>query len=554
MVLLPVVGRELRVAARGKAAYRVRFYAVLLTLLLLFWFVAFSGQTQGSVAYGMQLMVLLTVPVFVLSLAIGVIATADCVSSEKRGGTLGLLFLTDLKGYDVICGKLAANSLNAVYGLVAILPVLSLPVMLGGVTFTQFVRTALTLFSIMVFSLSVGIFVSTHSRNERKAMFFTVLLLLASFFLPIFATAWFDNSVQSIPQNDIWRFLMFCPGFGIAETLGPPPGGFPACAFWLSLLWLWLLSAALIARACGHVTHSWQERAREPRRWRRKKPARTQSRAAQGRARLERNPFFWLAMQGEEASPARVWVFVAAVLAIWVMAVLKFGMQMMGDEDMVTITMFVLHVTLLIWIASEASRRFSEDRRNNTFETLLATPLSTRQIIQGQWLALFKQFAGPIVLVLVWETWMQIHSAHGHASWFNENYTVNYWPRTVLLVTDAAALAWAGMWLGLKCKGRIRAILGSLVLVLFVPWVVKMMLEMIMVTRPFGVTTTTLPQYALQDRFREWRLLAELVPALVVDLSIVVCAMAFLPLNFREWAGRHRRETSGVKGGGSAAV
>ena len=148
----------------------------------------------------------------------------DCVSSEKREGTLGLLFLTDLKGYDVICGKLAANSLNALYGLVAILPVLSLPVMLGGVTFTQFVRTALTLLSIMVFSLSVGIFVSTHSRNERKAMFFTVLLLLAAFFLPIFATAWFDNSVQSIPQNDIWRFLMFVPGFGIAETLGPRQG------------------------------------------------------------------------------------------------------------------------------------------------------------------------------------------------------------------------------------------------------------------------------------------------------------------------------------------
>jgi hypothetical protein len=30
----------------------------------------------------------------------------------------------------------------------------------------------------MVLSLSVGIFVSTHSRNERKAMIFTFLLLL----------------------------------------------------------------------------------------------------------------------------------------------------------------------------------------------------------------------------------------------------------------------------------------------------------------------------------------------------------------------------------------
>ena len=47
----------------------------------------------------------------------GLLGTADCVSSEKRDGTLGLLFLTDLKGYDVICGKLAANSVSVLYGL-----------------------------------------------------------------------------------------------------------------------------------------------------------------------------------------------------------------------------------------------------------------------------------------------------------------------------------------------------------------------------------------------------------------------------------------------------
>ena len=40
----------------------------------------------------------------------GVWFTADCLSEEKREGTLGLLFLTDLKGYDVVLGKLVATS------------------------------------------------------------------------------------------------------------------------------------------------------------------------------------------------------------------------------------------------------------------------------------------------------------------------------------------------------------------------------------------------------------------------------------------------------------
>ena len=213
-------------------------------------------------------------------------------------------------------------------------------------------------------------------------------------------------------------------------------------------------------------------------------------------------------------------------------------MRMMGDEDMVTITMFVLHVTLLVWIAAEASRRFSEDRRNNTFETLLATPLSTGQILRGQWLALFKQFAGPIALVLVWETWMQIHSSHHRIPSWTQNEFLEYWPRTVLLVADAAALAWAGMWLGLISKGRIRAILASLILVLFVPWVMG---QMILVLWPITVASIV-AQNALNPHFRGWQLIPELVPGLLVDLSIVVCAMVFLPLNFREWAARPRRE------------
>ncbi|HQU46125.1 MAG TPA: hypothetical protein PK867_25150, partial [Pirellulales bacterium] len=41
--------------------------------------------------------------------------TADCISSERREGTLGLLFLTDLRGHDVVLGKLVVAGLGAFY-------------------------------------------------------------------------------------------------------------------------------------------------------------------------------------------------------------------------------------------------------------------------------------------------------------------------------------------------------------------------------------------------------------------------------------------------------
>ena len=66
------------------------------------------------------------------ALATGLFLTSDCVSEEKRDGTLGLLFLTDLRGYDVVSGKLLASSLRGFYALLAVLPVLGLPLLLEG--------------------------------------------------------------------------------------------------------------------------------------------------------------------------------------------------------------------------------------------------------------------------------------------------------------------------------------------------------------------------------------------------------------------------------------
>ncbi len=260
MVPLPVVERELRVAARGRAIYRVRYYAVMGMLGVFVWFLKTSGLDPNSSRFGTAVMDYLLFPTFGFSLFIGVIATADCVSCEKREGTLGLLFLTDLKGYDVICGKLAANSLNAIYGLLAILPILGLPVLLGGITLAQFVKLAITLLSTLVLSLSAGIFVSTHSRDGRKAMFFTVLILLAVTVVPFLLTIWLDKSGPSNIENDC--MLLFSPVYGIFYVIvyarAPITFAFPEYSFWLSILWQWLLAANLIALASEHVPHSWE--------------------------------------------------------------------------------------------------------------------------------------------------------------------------------------------------------------------------------------------------------------------------------------------------------
>jgi hypothetical protein len=95
----------------------------------------------------------------------------------------------------------------------------------------------------------------------------------------------------------------------------------------------------------------------------------------------------------------------------------------------------------------------------------------------------------------------------------------------LFLVADALTLAWVGMWLGLLCKGRIRAILGSLTLVLFIPAILVMMIE---VENNFFIT----------NQPRLWQKVAPLFVPLLCDAALLLWVLWYLPKNFRRLALR----------------
>src|ERR1051326_1986807 len=118
MTVLPIVERELRVAARGSSTYLFRVMAAFVAIAVFGWMLlTLLRDKVPSAAHGRYLFRSLFGLAFAYCLFIGARLTADCLSEEKREGTLGLLFLTDLKGYDVVLGKLAATSLHSIYAL-----------------------------------------------------------------------------------------------------------------------------------------------------------------------------------------------------------------------------------------------------------------------------------------------------------------------------------------------------------------------------------------------------------------------------------------------------
>ncbi len=178
--MLPIVQRELQVASKKPLTHWSRFFAASSMLIYAVIGTGLQINPRADFVFGV-----IAAVAFAYALLAGPLHTADSLTFEKREGTLGLLFLTDLRGFDVILGKLTASSLQAVYGLLAIIPILALPLLFGGVTFGQFGRVVLVLFVTVILSLTLGIFWSSVTRDFRTALTAT----LASLFVLTFGTS-----------------------------------------------------------------------------------------------------------------------------------------------------------------------------------------------------------------------------------------------------------------------------------------------------------------------------------------------------------------------------
>ena len=64
------------------------------------------------------------------ALLVGVRLTSDCLSAEKREGTLGLLFLTNLKARDIVIAKVFSHGLRSLTMWAATLPIIAVPLLL----------------------------------------------------------------------------------------------------------------------------------------------------------------------------------------------------------------------------------------------------------------------------------------------------------------------------------------------------------------------------------------------------------------------------------------
>lgn len=482
MRFLPIVERELRVASRKPRTYWTRFIAALTAITLIGWMLAMFGPATGDPqSTGKTIFISLATIGFFFAVLAGVHTTADCISIEKREGTLGLLFLTDLKSYDIVFGKLAATSLNAFYSLLAILPVIALPLLMGSVSLAEFGRMTLVLLVTLFFSLSAGICASSLLRKEGNVAGLCFLLIFSCVIgAPVAGLLWQEFVIKSSGVSAVGFFLP-SPGFAFVIESNGFASAKNIPQFWWSLIVIHAMSWLFVLVALVATPRSWKDTPLEiaPKGWRKLRQdwnfGAPETRRKWRTHLLEINPVLWLSARNRSQFFA-VWFGLAAAVVIWLGIFLK-NRDAWLESPLLVMVAFTLNSFLKLRLIPSAVRRFAEDRRDGALELLLSTPTTVKEILRGQLLAIRKQFAGPIIVVLLLNLlllFVVLNNVGGRANGSEERavVTVLFVVMIFFLVADIVALSWVGMWQGLTAKNFTKACSTTATQILFLPWAI----------------------------------------------------------------------------------
>lgn len=455
----PIVQRELLISSRKPLTFWSRILAALGAFAAVLLIVGIDPNVTVAGSLGFRLFLFLTNAAFFLCLFGGVLLTADCLSVEKREGTLGLLFLTDLKGYDVVLGKFAAKSITALFCLLAIVPMLAIPILLGGVTGPTFWRVILALFNTAFLSLSIGIFVSVLCRDARNVFavseFIVFLLMLLPSAASIFFPAWMG-----------W-FGLVSPGIGFRSAF---TNFGTQSHFLLSFICLHLLGWMCLLAASLRVQTSWQEGQKhksERRKWWR---ATHESRLALRRKLLPINPLLWLESRDAHVRIVLTIAMIGTAIACWFINASPRALHW-SQPGAAVISIILLHFVLTLLMAFDAGGRLVHARADGALAIVLSTGLSVEEIIRGEVLAFKRMFFWAFAVILTFDLlWFICVWKHAHSPNERLEGLLALIGFLIVLLANAFGLICCGLARGLRATRAIGAVFVAYFQIVILPF------------------------------------------------------------------------------------
>ena len=507
--------RELTVAARRPRLYGLRLGTAALAALLCGWKILTLQPTPGraSLATGLPLFHALADIALVYALLAGIFVTADLVSEERRNGTLSLLAITEVRLWHVIFAKTLASILAATVGLLAIVPTLGFPLLLGGVSPGEVLRTAGGILNALWFSLSAGLFASACSRQQSKAIFGAAALILGIAALIPGLTAlgvasWVEpRTAAPILQRIAWVSPSYITHLAFDSSFSRQPVAYWTCLGvthglgWMFWIGSWILTALHWKEDPSHQRPPprWLLRLGYTRWWKRR-----------FQRRLEQNPIFAAAARARWP----VYVFWGLVLlvtfnVIWLAwAMQKRPIAYSYHQRFAYALIFLNRV----WVAVLAIRFFQEAKRTGASELLAISPLPDRTILRGHFRAILAYLSWPVLAIAglhVLYVILRIQAMRGlplRLPYYWEYYSVQAAGSFVNFLTDILAICLLGTALSLRIRHATVSVLLTVGTVFLLPLALRTL---------FPQSMNLLPPSTLQN----W--IQTLFPMLRVDIGVL---------------------------------
>jgi ABC-type transport system involved in cytochrome c biogenesis permease component len=492
MTFLPIVERELRVRARQTRTYWTRFAVGLCGAFICVLELRVPIMSGGAATTGGYAFQGLVIAAFFICCG-GCLVTADAISRERREGTLGLLFLTGVRGPDVVLGKLTSAAMTNVLALVAFLPVLMIPVLSGGVTGGEAFRIGLMLLNTLFLALAVGLWASTRATELFKTIRKALVMLLAILVVPAVIDRWLLHG-GPMPHIIIGRLSPLVGMTAAGDTMYRASPG----TLWTSLVLIHTMAWGFVAWAAIHL----------------RKSLLLDGDAVGGSRGVRRSnrelltglsaPVNWLVNQ-QKGVRAMVWLAAAVSL-------LSFGWRYLfplfytSSRRMWTAAVMgplslaqsVVTASLVAWAAS---RFFFEARRTGVLELLITTPVGAKTIVSAQLNALWRIVRWPLVVMIlplcfqVVTLWMQL-GRQLSTPWLVP-YTFSTLFALINMILDVLVLCWVGMWYGAQAQTQTTAIVRTVLWARVVPLCLSLVISFVFSMTPVRFRSTFLPSLVL---------------------------------------------------------
>jgi len=463
MTALPIVERELRVAARNRETYWGRS-GVVLGLGLLWipgWMGAFGMTTEiNTFVFNGMLWVGFCVS------CVAFLFTADAISRERREGTLGLLFLSRVRAGDVLVGKLGASGFKSICLLTAFLPMLMIPVLAGGVTGGEAFREGLVLLDTFWFSLCAGLWASARSEEASKAIMEAFAIVLVVVLVPFFWYLCFTEFSSPRLSGDTpftFASLVMSIIFPLSplETLRYGRESFYAASplpFWISLAIIQALGSLLLLLTATRLRRSLREPDEVAINWTRRARARVKRRV---RFFCANEPIGWL-VKHQRGILTTLWIAATIEVLYFASSWAVFrGMFTLGWPSVIGwVVWFAASASTDALFARAGSRFFYESKRSGQLETLITTPLGPRGVAEGQWSALKKLLAWPVAVgigAMLLDEDISLITEIGQPGGYSPGWVtqcfITWGIDIAVSILGILAVCWFGMLFALKGKG-----------------------------------------------------------------------------------------------------